>query len=123
MIFCHKPYYNPNYRNLNKKKILMIYALNPKNYTNYTNYMMQNKKNKKKHRKKFRNQNLKVLNYKYLLTEREYLNLLKKSNKFCTKLKENICFLPLCDLPKLIFSTLFEEDIEFNCIISHMYKP
>jgi hypothetical protein len=44
MIFCHKPYYNPNYTNPNKKKVLMIYALNPKNYTNYTNYIMQNKK-------------------------------------------------------------------------------
>ncbi len=42
MIFCHKPYHNPN-----KKKILMIYALNLKNYTNYTNYIMQNKKIKK----------------------------------------------------------------------------
>ncbi len=45
MIFCHKPYYNPNYTNLDKKKVLMIYALNPKNYTKYTNYIMQNKKN------------------------------------------------------------------------------
>jgi len=44
MIFFHKPYYNPNYTNPNKKKVLMIYALNPKNYTNYTNYIMQNKK-------------------------------------------------------------------------------
>ncbi len=44
MIFCHKPYYNPNYTNPNKKKVLMIYALNPKNYTNYTNYIMQIKK-------------------------------------------------------------------------------
>jgi len=75
MIFCHKPYYNPNYTNPNKKKVLMIYALNPKNYTNYTNYIMQNKKNFKEHRKKIRNQNLKFLNYKYLLTKRKYLNL------------------------------------------------
>ncbi len=42
MIFFHKPYYNPNYTNPNKKKILVIYVLNPKNYTNYTNYIMQN---------------------------------------------------------------------------------
>jgi hypothetical protein len=42
MIFCHKPYYNPNYKNP-KKIILMIYALNPKNYTNYINYIMQDK--------------------------------------------------------------------------------
>ncbi len=47
MIFFHKPYYNPNYTNPNKKKVLLIYALNPKNYTKYTNYIMQNKKIKK----------------------------------------------------------------------------
>ncbi len=41
MIYCLKPYYNPNYTNPNKKA-LMIYALSPKNYTNYTNYIMQN---------------------------------------------------------------------------------
>ncbi len=44
MIFFHKPYYNPNYTNPNKKKVLLIYALNPKNYTKYTNYIVQNKK-------------------------------------------------------------------------------
>jgi len=38
------PYYNLNYTNLNKKKVLMIYALNLKNYTNHTNYILQNKK-------------------------------------------------------------------------------
>ncbi len=48
MIFYHKPYYNPNYSNLNQKKILVIYALNSKNYTKCTNYIMQNKKIKKK---------------------------------------------------------------------------
>jgi hypothetical protein len=48
MIFCHKPY-NPNNTNLNKKKALVIYALNPKNYTNY---IMQKKKKKKKKKKK-----------------------------------------------------------------------
>ncbi len=37
---CHKPYENPNYTNP-IKKILVRYALNPKNYTNY---IMQNKK-------------------------------------------------------------------------------
>ncbi len=47
MIFCHKPYYNLNYTNPNKKKVLMMYALNPKNYTNYRNYLMQNKQTKK----------------------------------------------------------------------------
>jgi len=45
MLFFHNPYYNPNYMNPNKKKILVIYALNLKNYTNYTNYIMQKKKN------------------------------------------------------------------------------
>ncbi len=39
MTFFHKPYYNPNYTNPNKKKFR--YALNLKNYTNYTNYIMQ----------------------------------------------------------------------------------
>jgi len=44
-----------------------MYALNPKNYTKYTNYIMQNKKD----RKKFKNQNLKLLNYKDLLIEKK----------------------------------------------------
>ncbi len=44
MVFCHKPYYNPN-----KKKVLVIYALNSKNYINY---IMQNNF-KEKHRKFF----------------------------------------------------------------------
>ncbi len=47
----------------------MIYALNPKNYTKDTNYIMQNLFIFK-HRKKFRNQILKLLNYKNLLTEK-----------------------------------------------------
>jgi hypothetical protein len=66
MIFFHELYYKPNYTNPNKK-ILMIYALNPKNYTKYTNYIMQNKKIFLKHRKKLKNQILKILNYKDLL--------------------------------------------------------
>jgi len=36
----------------------------------------------------------------------------KKSNKFCKKPKQNMSFLPLCDLSKLKFSTLFEKDIK-----------
>jgi len=52
----------------------MIYALNPKNYTNYTNYIMQNNFFKRIE-EKFRNQNLKVSNYIFFLTERKYLNL------------------------------------------------
>jgi hypothetical protein len=47
MIFFHKPYYSPNYINLNLKNILVIYALKPKNYTKYTNYIMPNIKIKK----------------------------------------------------------------------------
>ncbi len=46
------------------------------------------------------------------MNEKKYLNLKKKSNKFCTKLKEKICFLPFYDLSNLIFSILFEEDIK-----------
>jgi hypothetical protein len=60
------------------------------------------KEKRKKHRKKLKNQSLKLLN----------LNLKKQSNKFCKKPKENICLLPLCDLSKLIFSTLFEKDLK-----------
>ncbi len=48
MIFCHKPYYNPNYTILKEKKILLIFGLNPKNYIKYTNYIMQNKNKKRK---------------------------------------------------------------------------
>jgi hypothetical protein len=39
------------------------------------------------------------------------------------KPKEKIYFLPLCDFSKLIFSTIFEKNMEWNCIISHMFKP
>jgi hypothetical protein len=70
------------------------------------------KKKKKKHKKKYRNQNLKLLNYKHLLTKKKNLNFQNKSNKFCKKLKEKICLLPLRDLSKLIFSILFEKNIE-----------
>jgi hypothetical protein len=48
----------------------MISALNPKNYTKYTNYIMQNNKIKK-NKKNFRNQILKLLNYKDLLTKKK----------------------------------------------------
>ncbi len=46
MIFCHEPYYNPNYTNLNKKSPNDIWP-KPKKNTNYTNYIMQNKRKKK----------------------------------------------------------------------------
>ncbi len=64
-----------------------------------------------KHRKKCRNQILKLLNYKDLFTEKN-LNLKTQSNKICKKTKEKMCLLSLCDLFKLIFSTPFEKDIE-----------
>ncbi len=64
---------------------------------------MQKQTNLKKHRKKFRNQNLKLFNYKYLLNERKYFNILKKSSKFRTKPKEKICLLHLCDFSNPIF--------------------
>jgi hypothetical protein len=65
----------------------------------------------KEHRKKFRNQTLNLLNYKYLLTKKK-LDLKKKSNKYHKKPKEKICLLLLCDLSKLKFSTFFDEDIK-----------
>jgi hypothetical protein len=42
MIFCHKPYYNPNYTKSNKKSLSDI-CPKPKKNTNYANYIMQNK--------------------------------------------------------------------------------
>jgi hypothetical protein len=68
MIFFHKPYYNLNYMNPNKK-ILVIYALNPKNYIKYTNYIMQNNLFFK-HRKNNLNKSLNILNYKDLLAKK-----------------------------------------------------
>jgi hypothetical protein len=106
MIFCHKPYYNLDYTNPNQKKVIMIYVLNPKNYTNYTNYIMQNQEIKNNIVKKIKNKNLKLLNYKYLLTKRKYLNLYKKSNKFCTKPKENMSFTFVQSLQPTIFNSL-----------------
>jgi hypothetical protein len=41
-----------------------------------------------KHRKKIKNQNFKLLNYKYLLIERKHLNIKKQSNNFCRKPKK-----------------------------------
>ncbi len=93
MIFCHKPYYNPIYTNPNKKSLSNIC---PKPKKLYKLYKLYNAK---------------------------YVNLQKQSNNFHTKPKEKICLLPLCDLSNLIFSTLLEEDIECNCITSHMCKP
>jgi hypothetical protein len=61
MIFFHKLYYNPN-----KKKSHSDVCPKPKKNINYTNYIMPKKK-KKKHRKKFKNQILKLLNCKDLI--------------------------------------------------------
>jgi hypothetical protein len=44
MIFCHKPYYNPNYTNLNKKNLSDI-CLKPKNI--YKIHKLYNAKQKK----------------------------------------------------------------------------
>ncbi len=57
----------------------------------YTNYIMQKKI---KIEKNIRNQILKHLNYKYLLTKKINLNLFFKSDKLCKKPKIYICFLP-----------------------------
>jgi len=64
MIFFHKPYYNPNKKNPND------ICLKPERL--YKVYKLYNAKQKQtfKYRKKFRNQNLKLLNYKDLLMKK-----------------------------------------------------
>jgi hypothetical protein len=52
---------------------------------------MQKKKKKKTYEKNL-NQNLKLLNYKELLTQKRILDLKKKSNKFCKKTKRKYVF-------------------------------
>ncbi len=71
MIFFHKPYYNPNYTNPNKKNPNDIC---PKPKKLYKVYKVYNAKQIffLKPRKKFRNQILKLLNYKDLLTEKKH---------------------------------------------------
>jgi hypothetical protein len=81
MIFVHKPYYNPNYTNPNKKYPSDICPKPKKLYKLYNEIIIIIKEHRKK------NQNLNHLNYKYLLTERKYLNLKKKSNQFHIKPK------------------------------------
>jgi len=73
MKFCHKPYYNHNYTNLSD------ICPKPKNL-----YKLHNAKqtNVKEHRKKIRNQILRLLNSKYLLTERKYFNIFKNQINF-----------------------------------------
>jgi hypothetical protein len=74
MIFCHKPYYNLIIQTITKKSPNDIC---PKPKKLYKLYKLCNAKqtNLKEHRKKFRNKNFKVFNYKHLLTERQYFNL------------------------------------------------
>ncbi len=66
--------------------------------------IMQHKKIKK-NIKIIRNQIFKLLNYEYFLTKKINLNLFLKSNKYCKKWNEKVCFLLLCDFSKLIFFT------------------
>ncbi len=73
MIFCHKPYYNLNYANPNKKNPTDI-CFKPKKLCKV--YKLYNAKQffKKNHREKFRNKNLKLLTYKHLLTKNICIN-------------------------------------------------
>jgi hypothetical protein len=71
MIFGHKLYYNLNYTNPNKKNIFRDICSKPKKL-----YKVDKLYNAKqvfflKHRKKYKNQNLKLLNYEHLLTEKK----------------------------------------------------
>jgi hypothetical protein len=72
----------------------MIYALNLKNYTNYTTSLMQNKF-RKKHKKKFRDQILKLLNYKGLLIDKKTL-ILKTNQINFVKNQKKRCVFYLC---------------------------
>jgi len=83
---------------------------------------MQNKKFKKTLKEKIE-QNFKAFKLWRFINWKKNLILKKKSNKFCKEPKENIYLLLLCDFSKLIFPTLFEKDIEWKCIISHMSTP
>ncbi len=82
MIFFHNPYYNFNYTNLNKKKVLVTYALNPKNYTNYIMQFF-----KKKPQEKNQKPNFKILKLQRFTNRKKNLNFKKQSNKFCKKPK------------------------------------
>jgi hypothetical protein len=62
------------YQTLTKKSFSDICPKPKKLYKLYKSYNAK-LKNLKEHRKKIKNQNSKVLNYKYLLTERKYVNL------------------------------------------------
>jgi hypothetical protein len=62
--------------------------------------------------KKIRNQILKLLNYKYSLTKTINFNFFINQINFVKNQKRRYVSYLLCDLFKLIFSILFEEDIE-----------
>jgi hypothetical protein len=70
MIFFHKPYYNSNYTNPNKKNLSDI-CHKPKKLCE--TYKLYNVKQSffKEHRKKNLNFFLKLLNYKHLLIEKK----------------------------------------------------
>jgi hypothetical protein len=70
MIFHHKPYYNPNYSNPNKKKVLVI-CLKPNKLCKAHKLYNAKQIFFKEHREKIRNQIRKLLNYKHLLTEKK----------------------------------------------------
>jgi hypothetical protein len=74
MVFVHKPYYNPKYTNPKKVNPSDICPKPKKLYKIYKLYDAE----LKKHRENFRNQNLKLLNYKHLLTKTKKINLKKK---------------------------------------------
>ncbi len=58
----------------------------------------------KEHRKKIRNQILKLLNYKHLLTKTKTLILKNNQINFVKNIKStHVSYVPLCDLSKIIF--------------------
>jgi hypothetical protein len=120
MIFFHKPYYNPNYMNLNKTNPSDICPKLKKLYKVYKSYNVK-QTNLKKHRKKLKFI-LKLLNYKDLLIEKKTL-ILKNNQINFVKTRRKDMSLTLCDLYKLIFFTLFEKYIKLYYITSHMFKP
>jgi hypothetical protein len=96
----------------------MIYALNPKNIQIIqckTNFLKTNIGKKLK-------PNFKTFKLQRFIHWKQ-TSILKKNQIIFIRNQKKICLLPLCDFFKLIFSTLFEKYIEWNCIISHMSQP
>jgi hypothetical protein len=81
MIFFHKPYYTTLAIQILTKKSLSDICPRPKKLCK--TYKLYNAKRIffKEHRKKSRNQILKLLNYKHLLIKNKNLNLQKQKNK------------------------------------------